>query len=527
MTDARVARPAAGSAATPAASPVGGSAANVVDVVVIGGGIAGLVAADVFASSGLTVTLIEERSSVGGLVASTVLDDLRLDIGAEAFATREGSVSELAIDLGLADDLVTPDPAGAWIRTLTKTVRIPRLGILGIPGKPLARDVRAAIGLKGAIRASWDRVLPKSYGATSETLGELVRKRMGNKVVDRLVTPICLGIHSTPPDELDVDAVAPSLREGLRRTGSLVGAVRDRATTQRAGGAVMGIDGGLWKLTEALQKRITRNGGRILTSSRVTSLATAGKARTAAWQVGYRDADGAAQKIRGLGVLIAIPALPAQTLLREVLTEPASTSAGRLLGDAKTEDVTVVSLVVMSPALDAHPRGSGIIVAPGTPGVRAKALTHSSSKWPWLATLAGEGRHAIRLSYAGSQLADNVANNPVAVVAADTELATKALTDASVLLGVPLEKSDVRAIAVTRWSDAVTPPSPAHRRLVGQWTKAVARLERIGLTGSWIAGTGLASVIPHAQAAADQLIAGLEQRASGEKTLKKPPAESK
>jgi oxygen-dependent protoporphyrinogen oxidase len=498
------------------------SAAKVVDVVVVGAGIAGLVAADVLTRAGLSVTVIEERATVGGLVASAMIDDLRLDVGAEAFATREGSVSELAIDLGLADDLVTPDPAGAWIRMPTKTVRIPRLGILGIPGKPLARDVVAAIGFGGALRASLDRLVPKAIGAKSATLGELVRTRMGAKVVDRLVAPICLGIHSTHPDELDVDAVAPSLREGLRRTGSLIGAVRERATTQRAGGAVMGINGGLWKLAEALEARITRSGSTILTSSRVTSLAAAGKARNAAWQVGYRDADGAIQSVKCLGVVIAIPALPAQNLLREVVTEPASTSAGRVLDDAKTEDVTVVSLVVMSPALDAHPRGSGIIVAPGTPGVRAKALTHSSSKWPWLATLAGEGRHAIRLSYAGSQLPTAMASNAVAIVAADTELAERALADASVLLGVPLTKAEARGVFVTRWTDAVTPPSPAHRHLVGRWTKAVARLERVGLTGSWIAGTGLASVIPHAQAAADQLIAGLEQQASGEELNRKP-----
>ncbi len=469
---------------------------RVVDVVVIGGGIAGLVAADVFAREKLSVILMEERPTVGGLVASAVLDGVRLDIGAEAFATREGSVRDLAVDLGLSDALVTPDPAGAWIRTPTKTVRIPRLGILGIPGHPLARDVRAAIGWQGALRASYDRLLPKSYGANSETLGELVRKRMGSRVVDRLVAPICLGIHSTHPDSLDVDAVAPSLREGLRRTGSLAGAVKERATTQRAGGAVMGIDGGLWRLAEALRDRILANGGTILTSTRVTSLAPAGRARTAAWQVGYTESTGEAHTVRSLGILIAVPALPAQTLLREILTEPQSTSAGRLLQDAKTEDVTVVSLVVTSAALDAHPRGSGIIVAPETPGVRAKALTHSTAKWPWLASVAGPGHHAIRLSYSGPALPES-------------EIVDRALADASVLLGVPLGRAELRASAVTKWNDAVTPPSPAHRHLVGKWTKSVARLHRIGLTGSWIAGTGLASVIPHAQAAADQLIAGL------------------
>jgi len=468
----------------------------------------------VFARAGLRVTLLEERPTAGGLVASAVLDGLRLDIGAEAFATREDSVSELAIDLGLADLLVHPDPAGAWIRMPTKTVRIPRLGILGIPGNPVARDVRAAIGWKGAARASFDRVLPKSVGADSATLGELVRKRMGKRVVDRLVAPICLGIHSTHPNSLDVDAVAPSLREGLRRTGSLTGAVKERATTQRAGGAVRGINGGLWQLAHALETRIARNGGHILTSSRVTSLASGGRARRSAWQVGYTDAEGVAQIVRTLGVLIAVPALQAQALLREVLSEPQTTFAGRVLVDAQAEDVTVVTLVVTSSALDAHPRGSGIIVAPGTPGVRAKALTHSSAKWPWLALLAGAGRHAIRLSYAGSQLAfvrGSVSASAAPLAAADAELVERALADASVLLGVPLGASDLRASRITRWSDAVTPPSPAHRHLVGKWTKSVARLERIGLTGSWIAGTGLASVIPHAQAAADQLIAGLQR----------------
>lgn len=489
-----------------------------VDVVVIGGGIAGLVAADVFARAGLSVTLIEERAAVGGLVTSAVLDGLRLDVGAEAFATREGSVSDLAIDLGLADDLVHPDPAGAWIRMPTKTVRIPRLGILGIPGNPMARDVRAAIGLKGAIRASFDRVFPRGFAEESATLGELVRKRMGTRVVDRLVAPICLGIHSTHPDSLDIDAVAPSLREGLRRTGSLVGAVKERASSQRAGGAVMGLNGGLYTLTEALQQRILSNGGTILTSSRVTSLAPAGRARTSAWQVGYTETPGMHRTVRALGVLFAVPALQAQTLLRENLTEPQSTAAGRLLLDAKTEDVTVVTLVVISSALDVHPRGSGIIVAPGSPGVRAKALTHSSSKWPWLASLAGAGRHAIRLSYAGAQLpaaaqksAPTEASSAAAIKKADAELVAKALADASVLLGVELSAGDLRASRVTRWSDAVTPPSPAHRELVRAWTKAVARLNRIGLTGSWIAGTGLASVIPHSQAAADQLIAGLHR----------------
>ena len=46
-----------------------------------------------------------------------------------------------------------------------------------------------------------------------------------------------------------------------------------------------------------------------------------------------------------------------------------------------------------------------MLVAPGsTPGaVRAKALTHATAKWPWLARrvrdAAGPGWHVVRLSY--------------------------------------------------------------------------------------------------------------------------------
>jgi oxygen-dependent protoporphyrinogen oxidase len=498
------------------------SGAKTVDVVVVGGGIAGLVAADACARDGLSVLLLEEKPFSGGLVASAVLDGLRLDIGAEAFATREGSVSDLALDLGLTDLLVRPDPAGAWIRMPDKTVRIPRLGVLGIPGAPLARDVRAALGFRGAVRAWMDRLLPAAVGAKSATLGQLVRTRMGKRVVDRLVAPICLGIHSTHPDFLDIDAVAPSLREGLRRSGSLAGAVRERATTQRAGGAVMGIEGGLFVLTDALQARIASNGGEIVTEARVVGLGTAvspsRRVRRSNWDVAHADAHGKIHHTEARGVVIAVPALPAQSLLRSVLTEPVSTSAGRLLLDAKTEDVTVVTLVVSSAALDAHPRGSGVIVAPAASGVRAKALTHSTSKWPWLAEVAGAGRHAVRLSYAGSQRpGSEFSVSPASgrrisasgESAVDKALIERALMDASTLLNVPLTADDLRASKITRWNDAVTPPSPEHRNLVEKWTKSVARLDKIALTGSWIAGTGLASVVPHAQAVADQLIASL------------------
>ena len=51
-------------------------------------------------------------------------------------------------------------------------------GVLGIPGRAWARDVRAVVGLAGAARAGLDRLLPAPWGTTAGTsLGALVRAR--------------------------------------------------------------------------------------------------------------------------------------------------------------------------------------------------------------------------------------------------------------------------------------------------------------------------------------------------------------
>ena len=61
--------------------------------------------------------------------------------------------------------------------------------------------------------------------------------------------------------------------------------------------------------------------------------------------------------------------------------------------------IVLATLVVDSAELDAAPRGTGLLVAPGASGIRAKALTHATAKWAWLAEAAGPHRHVLRLSY--------------------------------------------------------------------------------------------------------------------------------
>src|SRR5690606_8064604 len=84
-------------------------------VVVVGGGMAGLVAARECAKVGMNVTVLEAAGELGGAIRRAALDGVTVDAGAESYATRGGHVRKLLDELGLADRIVTPNPAGAWL----------------------------------------------------------------------------------------------------------------------------------------------------------------------------------------------------------------------------------------------------------------------------------------------------------------------------------------------------------------------------------------------------------------------------
>lgn len=464
------------------------SGASAVDVVVIGGGIAGLVAARECLKVGLDTVVLEARPEIGGCIASAELDGLRVDVGAESFATRGGHVAQLIDELGLADSIVSPAGGGAWLALDggdggPRFAPMPKTGVLGIPASPLANDVRAVIGTRAAIRAYADRLLPVLTIGRESNLGELVEKRMGRAVLDNLVAPIATGVYSADPRHLDVDVVAPGLNPAMTRAGSLSGAVSQLAASRPAGTAVQGLRGGMTTLVDALRASIEHFAGRIETGDPVDGLRRDG----GHWVV----TRGAGDDTRARFVIIATPAAAALPWLAEARPDwAAATTVPWPAGPP----VELVTLVVDAPDLGA-PRGSGLLVVEGTPGVAAKAMTHASAKWGWLSEEAS-GRHVIRLSYGRLGAA-----NPLDELD-DAAVTALALADASALLGRHLGSTDVRAVERTSWRDALSHAAIGQRERVDVLESLVREDPSIAVTGAWLAGTGLASVVPHAKEAA-------------------------
>ncbi|MFC0675658.1 protoporphyrinogen/coproporphyrinogen oxidase [Brachybacterium hainanense] len=462
--------------------------ADVPDVLVIGGGLAGLLAARRHLAAGARVTLLEAGPDPGGAIARRDVAGIPLSSGAEAYAIGGGATDELIAQLGLADAVVSPRPGlGSRVVSAAGSHRAPTPALLGIPAHPLAADSRAVLGWPGALRAGLERFLPASFGMRpGVSIGELVARRCGTRVARRLLAPVVGGVHSADPGTLELAAASPPLAAGLAAHGSLTAAVRHlRAAGSRSAGAnVRSLMPTMAALPEALVAGIRAAGGELRTGAPVTELRFAAgrwSARTVAGE--HHDAD---------RIVLACPPDVCVTLLGT----PAPGIAAAI-PSAPAAAVRLVALAVDAPALDALPSGTGALVAPGTPGVRAKALTHASAKWEHVAAAARAAHpgaaspHVMRLSYGrpGEQLPD-----PESIV-------DLALADASAILGVPVSRTQLLGSAVIDWERAMRQPGPGHRAALDHLTDLLAQAppgspaSALELVGSWRAGTGIDAIV--------------------------------
>ncbi len=462
-------------------------------VVVIGGGIGGLVAARECAKVGMRVTLLEAAEALGGSIRSTELGGVVVDTGAESFATRGGHVRALVDELGLGDAVVKPEGGGAWLHGIPDAddAPLPVGGILGIPANPFQDDVRRIIGWRGAWRAYLDRLRPPLTIGHERSLGRLVASRMGERVRDRLVAPVTAGVYSAQPDDVDIDIAAPGLNAALTRVGSLTGAVAALRLEQKekAGGkpgsAVLGLTGGMTRLVDALRTDLEKYGVEVRTGLRANRLDRDGDA----WTVSVdAEADAGAEPLDATGVVVATAEPSARALLDR--------HVDGLGAPAPAPEIEIVTLLLDAPELDIAPRGSGVLTVPGSR--TAKALTHATAKWGWLREAAG-GRHVVRVSF-GTQ------GEPAATSSLDDDAAARlALDEASAMLGVAFHPQQLVAAHRARFVQA-QPSSligSAERREAAR--RAVQSVPGLAVVGAWVAGTGLAQVIPDAVAETDRL----------------------
>lgn len=453
---------------------------DAVDVVVIGGGVAGLAVAHDLARAGVRVVLLEAADELGGLLRRGRVAGIDIDLGAESFATRTDAVARLVADAGLPLDLVRPQPGGAALVIEDPSGvggvsrgPLPRRTVLGIPADPLAGDVVALVGAEAAARAAQERDLPAFAAATmpEPSLSDLVAERLGVVVAERLVDTLCRSIYSRAARAARLSELHPGLWAAFCATGHLTDAAAQLAAEAPAGSAVGGIAGGMWQLPFALARAAQTHGAVLRTGVAARAITGEPGAFVIETEGGPLDAR---------RVVVATGSRAAAAL------RPSAPGADGAAADAGV--VRLVAAAVDRPDLPDLPVGSGVIVDAAVPSA-AKALTQITAKWAWARAAAPAGRHLVRLSARDA--------SPGASVP-DLDTPAAFAREVTLLTGVPIAAAEVVDVVVQEWRDAVPGAAPDDD------VRADAA-RGIHHTGAAVAGTGLASVLPHARALAARL----------------------
>ncbi len=338
-------------------------------VLVVGGGVSGLTAAYRLHRDGADVTLLEASQRPGGRMGFVDVGGIEMETGPDSILARKPAAVDLCRELGLP--LVSPGASGAMLwteRGLTPFLKDAPFGIPGDVGDVLRWPGLSRSGRRRALR---DLLIGKRKDGAEESLGSLLRRRLGDEATDRAVAPLLAGLYAGDIDRLSASATFPELIAWERAQGSLIrGSQATKRNARDAGDgkpAPMFVKprDGMASLTDALARAL---GDRVRTGVVAESIAAA-----AGPTYSVRAAGG--EVLQADTVIVATPAAAAAAQLRDL-----APTAAEELGAIRLVSTSVVSFVYAEGTQSALAEGTGFVVPRGMAPMTA--ATWVSNKWP-------------------------------------------------------------------------------------------------------------------------------------------------
>jgi oxygen-dependent protoporphyrinogen oxidase len=405
------------------------------------------------------VVVLEASSRVGGKVRVSDVGGLAVDEGADSLIRRVPAGVDLATAAGLGPDLISPASGAAFVQAGGRLRPLPTGTVLGVPADLIALARSEVLSARGLARVPLDLVSPGAPVTDDVSVGDLVARRLGREVVERLVDPLLGGVYAGRASLLSLQATMPQLATALTRHRSLILAAR-AARVVTDGPVFAGLPGGLGRLPAAV---LAASGAEARLGTTVRELL-----RTAAgWRVvtgsaaapSYVDAD---------AVILAVPAAPAARLLRNV-----ARGAAVDVGGVDYASVAIITLVLDGPTPG---RGSGYLI-PAVEGLTTKAVTFTSRKW------ALEGSTVVRASVGRY-------GDEVELQREDAELVRVVLRELELVVGPVGRLVDSR---VTRWGGGLPQYAVGHLDRVLRIKAALP--PGLAVAGAAYDGVGVPAVI--------------------------------
>ena len=336
----------------------------VVDVLVIGGGIAGLAAAYELELTGLDVRLLEASTRLGGVIHTERTDGWVIDTGPDALLAQKPAAVELCRELGLGDRLIsTRLPRTAYVLRDGRLCPLVEGSFLGFPVGVGALARSSLFTWPGKLRMACEVLVPRAHG-DDESIASFTRRRFGNEALDYLGEPLLAGIHAGDAERLSMQALFPRLVNAERLAGSVLRSLRPLHVTPSPKGAFVSLPHGLGELVDALSSALRP--GTVRLSASATELR-----RARVFTIESREAS-----FQARAVILCVPAYVAAGLLRGIDTTLAA------FCDTMPYASTATVAFGYRRGQVHHPlAGSGFVV-PRVERSPLLAATWVTSKWP-------------------------------------------------------------------------------------------------------------------------------------------------
>jgi protoporphyrinogen/coproporphyrinogen III oxidase len=464
-------------------------------VVVAGAGITGLAAALHLGAAGVEVIVVDPADRIGGLVHTSPFAGRMVDEGADAFLIRTPAALDLALRVGLTDELVSPARRDARLWLHGGLHRLPA-HVLGVPTDPDEVEALRLLSSEGTARLRQDLTEPAALAPGHDvSIAEAVGGRLGTEALARLVDPLVGGISAGDTAKLSLAAVAPQINAAWRDPAhaSLIAACRTQAERGRADGAdpdrpiFAAPVGGMVRLVQAVAHAARMTGYVDLRLG--TALSSVGRGG----MVGLSDGTTVAAD----GVIVATSGLTAAEIVGSV-----SPDARALLAGVHHVSVAFVRVAVRPADLGRPLDGSGVLV-PRTEGRIVTACSWASQKWEHLAPERGDGTEVVR-----------------AAVGRDGEQGVLELDDATLVervvddLGPLLDlHAAPTATSIHRYPRAFPQYRPGHLDRVSAMEAALGRdAPEVVVAGMHLRGVGVPAAVASGEAAAARTLARLSSR---------------
>lgn len=448
------------------------------DVLIVGGGIAGLACASRLASRGIENMVLEADDCAGGNVRSDSISGFLIERGPHTFMPSADDIFDLAREAGLADAIVASHPA-AKKRFIVRKGKMHKVfsGPLSFIGSRL-------LSLRGKFKLMGEPFRTRRRGDPSDNAATFFERRFGPEAARVLAGAFISGVYAGDPASLSAPAAFSLFWKFEQEHGSMIRGARHHREQRKAELEARGeseprpeglcsFEKGLGQLSATLAEGLADN---LRTSTAVESVVA---------RDGGFEARVGGQVFSARRLVLAVPPHVASRLVTELDTQMSAT-----LANIPMAPMAVVHMG-HGQACRQIPDGFGFL-APRGEGVRTLGVLFPSRLFAGRAPQGGD----LLTGFVGGML------DQQALELSDSELESIVRSDLERLTGLG---ADPDLVLVRRYEAAIPQFTMGHLERMAAINDRLSRFPGLLLAGNYVRGVGMKDAVSSGFAAAEAL----------------------